>query len=417
MPEFRGHDSAIIVDSEKIVAQKKYNDRQFPIKMRVPFPLWRQYPRYHFMPRPPPRQVLTAYHWANIAKDTGPFTHSVASFPMKSDTTTTKAPTPKTVSISTLSPIFRGDDFPAELLAIAQNELGLRNTDEIPSISEWGQLVGTKSPEETLKYIKRLALNERGIALLKAYIESADYTDKTGELVKNKEDSQNKPVDEEDNDAMFDTVKPLRANDADLNGSKINNDEELTQTNTTPKMQEFLASNHSLIGRLSNFVHITSLFNSAEQQTRNKGKKLSKKENPQLKDIHQNLQVNPDVNSKSLKTPLLVRESVPFNYPIPIRIQSFAGASDVSAKHLNTPKVLIPHVHHISRVTNVPVRQIEDIVASKPKLLDLITKVGRFPITYHRSSPVEAQVIAAVRKAFEEDEDLKRILSSTSTLK
>ncbi|TMW41082.1 hypothetical protein DOY81_013839, partial [Sarcophaga bullata] len=114
----------------------------------------------------------------------------------------------------------------------------------------------------------------------------------------------------------------------------------------------------------------------------------------------------------------------PFNYPVPLRVESSTAptitttaGNNTSMVHLNTPKILIPHVQKLAHVTKLPTKEIENFLASKPKLLELATKVSRFPLGYDRNSPMEAQVMSVVQKAIEQDEDLRKLLNSTATLK
>ncbi|XP_055838262.1 uncharacterized protein LOC129906505 isoform X2 [Episyrphus balteatus] len=77
------------------------------------------------------------------------------------------------------SETLKADSLPADLIEIAATKLGIRNLNEIPSLSELGDLLGTTSSEETIETIRELTATESGIDLIKAFIESSDYTDHT----------------------------------------------------------------------------------------------------------------------------------------------------------------------------------------------------------------------------------------------
>lgn len=464
VPKFYGQDSAVIVDSDKVLTQTNQASFKYPTKLRrlppPPFPLWRHYSRYHIIPPPPPGQIQSIYTWPK--SKTKPVQIATTTTTTSSTTTTT---TPKpitttstTVKSTTTSPFITEDEFPKELLDIAQNKLGLKSLDEIPSISELGQLLGTNNPEETLNYIKQLTSNEQGVALVKAYIESTDYTDNSGDLVTNNEDL-------EDEDIDGDIEEPVKVNDEGLiviTDEDSNDDYEMeTEGESTTlkprktskivnRLKQLPPAKPGFMERVVNYMHLNNLFHKTDnnEEVVNKQeenveivtdnanynvlnriteqeKKISLEE-PILDHQMDNENTN-DIDES--KTPILIREPIPFNYPVPIRAQSSTSTTTATpvtlsqpsdtttVVHLNTPKILIPHVQQLSRVTKIPSKQIEDFLASKPKLLELATKVSRFPIGYDRQSPMEAQVLAAVQKAFEQDEDLKKLLSSTATLK
>lgn len=481
MPKFYGQDSAIIVDTDKSLPQT--NNVNYPNKIRMPppFPLWRHYPRYHIIPPPPPGQILAINTWGKTANSKPinmPTTTTTTSTTTTSTTTTTTTPKPTTSTTKTMitkfptsSPFITDDEFPSELLDIAQNKLGLKSLDEIPSISELGQLLGTTSPEETLSYIKKLTSNEQGVALMKAYIESTDYTDNSGDLSDNDKDAEDDLDDEEEGEDIGDIEEPVKVNDEGLiviNDADAEDDyeEEVPKPTLKPrktpkiiqKFKELPQTHPSLMERLANFMHLNNFFHkNNKKQTEaeltvsteshqidrvtENGKKLNNKSKTLNKESQENQTESEIINVQELKenlglkTSILNQETIPYNYPVPIRASSSSSTTTTTTTtttpaptinspsantpvvHLNTPKMLMPHVQQLSRVTKIPSKKIEDFLATKPKLLELATKVSRFPIGYDRNSPMEAQVMAAVQRAIEQDEDLKKLLSSTATLK
>ncbi|KNC28274.1 hypothetical protein FF38_13146 [Lucilia cuprina] len=471
VPKSYGPDAALVV--EKALGQNHNVGGNYPNTIRIPppFPLWRHYPRYHIIPPPPPGQIMAINTWAKTAH-TKPIIMPTTTSTTTTTTTSTTTPKPTTSTTSapttkftTSSPFITDDEFPTELLDIAQNKLGLKSLDEIPSISELGQLLGTNSPEETLSYIRQLTSNEQGVALMKAYIESTDYTDNTENSYKNKENIEDGDDEEDDDDDMGDIEEPVKVNDEglivitddDSNGDYVLSNEGEEETTSKPtlkprktpkiiqKLKELPNTHPSFMERIMNYMHLNNLFhkNSGESgkskeyhelnRITENGKKIS---NNKQKDNQENQTESEIVNNDSrektnLKTEnILASKTIPYNYPIPIRSSPTSTSSTTTTTttpsppvantqvvHLNTPKMLIPHVQQLSRVTKIPSKKIEDFLASKPKLLELATKVSRFPIGYDRNSPMEAQVMAAVQKAIEQDEDLKKLLSSTATLK
>ncbi|XP_075168784.1 link [Haematobia irritans] len=506
VPKFFGQDSAIIVDTDKLMPppsppttpstpmQQQTNSVNFPTKLRLappPFPLWQHFPRYHIIPPPPPGQIISINTWSKAKFQMTKSTTTKPSTTTSTTTTTTSTTTTTTTTVKpkiTSTPInnfntkskfgidtvpfVTDDEFPRELLDIAQNKLGLKSLDEIPSISELGQLLGTNSPHETLNYIKKLTANEQGVALMKAYIESTDYTDNAD---KTYDDEEGDDDDEEIAD-LGDIEEPLRINDEGLvvittadedsngdyeelnaNDDKTEAKEEILTSSVniknrkTPKiikkLKEISNAKPGLMERLVNFMHLNNLWQ--KKTTDRKTNKISEENNNQLNDSDdlnrmtiqgKKIEITNETQEPEISTelPILVRDPIPYNYPVPIRRANSTSTTTTPATpseqpsstttsssslesstvvHLNTPKMLIPHVKQLARVTKIPPKKIEDFLASKPKLLELANKVSRFPIGYDRASPLEAQVMMAVQKAIEQDEDLKKLLSSTTTLK
>ncbi|XP_013100314.2 uncharacterized protein DDB_G0284459 [Stomoxys calcitrans] len=481
------------------------NTVNYPTKIRLPppppFPLWRHFPRYHIIPPPPPGQIVSINTWpkAKFPTTKEPATTSSTSSSSTTTTSTTttttttpqpilgsSSPTAKTIETNSkfridTVPFVTDDEFPRELLDIAQNKLGLKSLDEIPSISELGQLLGTNSPHETLNYIKKLTANEQGVALVKAYIESTDYTD-NADKTDYDEDEDDDEDDEDDvtNGNLGDIEEPLRINDeglvvittadeesnADYEQAEVENGDNSSgievekadatsittpKTRKTPKiikkLKDMSEAKPGLMERLANFMHLNNLWQKKAKTTKTEesleavsthNSEMNELKRMTIEGKRVDITNETQENENHDEVPILVREPIPYNYPVPLRpesttssststtpspatsstaIYSIADTETSTAVHLNTPKVLIPHVRQLARVTKIPPKKIEDFLASKPKLLELANKVSRFPIGYDRNSPLEAQVMMAVQRAIEQDEDLKKLLSSTATLK
>ncbi|TMW39437.1 hypothetical protein DOY81_015483, partial [Sarcophaga bullata] len=351
VPKFYGENSAIIVDTDKLWSANSNNkavNYANKIRLPAPFSLWRHYPRYRILPPPPPlKQVLPINSWSNT-KPTKPLTTITS--PSTTSTTTTTSPitftTTTTVlpisSIATPSPFLTDDEFPKELLDIAQNKLGLKSLDEIPSLSELGQLLGTNTPKETLNYIQQLTSNDEGVALMKAYIESADYTDNSGNL-KNKTDDDDYYA-----DGIGDIDETFKLNDEGLvviNDEDLNDDYNIYKETTTLKPRKplkiiqklkKLPKTHqtSFMERIANFMHLNNLFNKPVQKKETQTQ--DKKDNViSTTEISKNMISNDDFDNHTeaeitelkretysnsiLNAPLLGTESIPFNYPVPLR--------------------------------------------------------------------------------------------------
>lgn len=485
VPKFYGQDSAVIVDTDKITSTPLQTNKislNYPTKLRLPppFPLWQHFPRYHIIPPPPPGQIISINTWPKTKFSTtttssttteAPTTTSSSTSTTTTSTTTTTTTTPPPTSSVPLSintnkfridtvPFVTDDEFPRELLDIAQHKLGLKSLDEIPSISELGQLLGTNSPQETLSYIRKLTSNEQGVALMKAYIESTDYTDNA-----DKSDDDDEDNDDDDYvDApinLSDINGPLKINDEglvvitdqdspdDYEGNTNNGEQEEASTITvkpprkTPKiikkLQDLNESKPGLLERIANFMHLNNLWHKKSKNINPDQKNA--RDNPAFNEVNRvtmqgkKMEVDNETTKSKEETfsetkPILANDAtIPYNYPVPIRPQSSSTTTTTTLPpptsspdksnvvHLNTPKMLIPHVQQLARVTKIPPKKIEDFLASKPKLLQLANKVSRFPIGYDRTSPLEAQVMMAVQRAIEQDEDLKVLLSSAATLK
>ncbi|XP_067633536.1 uncharacterized protein link isoform X2 [Eurosta solidaginis] len=305
------------------------------------------------------------------------------------------------LELSTDNTIYTPAEFPHDLLEIARTKLGITSLDEVPSISELAEYLGTANAEETINYIRHLTSTEQGVALIKAYLESADFTDRTEESRRGQQPNQQLEIEVE--------VEPS------------------TQTK------------NNIFERIAAYFHIYNLWPQGNGTSTNDTRKaveaqLSKYIKPQLAyrkrlqavatathatHAHQASQKHPPMNHH---IPLLIRNPLPYHYPIPLRpiydnrVQSQPAV--YSRGHLNTPKFHIPPHIQLARAANIAPQQLQTLLQSKPKLAELAAKVNRLPLTNDHTGQINAQLLAAVKRAVEQDEDLRRLLQSTAeTLK
>lgn len=334
------------MDTDKTPITKQ----QFRTSHQTPY-----YPKYHIIPRLPP---------ANNGK--------LLTKELPRSLEAHKQPQTTESNIATQSIILTKDEFPKDLLDIAQNKLGINNLDEVPSISELGELLGTDSALETIKYIREITATEEGIALVKAYIESSDYTDSTG----------------------------------------VNTIPTTTEYSTSANIEsasELNLATPSFFERLSAYFNIFDFF-------------LRNKET----DLEKNLQqFDSGTTQKSVqKKPLFMRHPLPYHYPIPLRPVIIYKPRNVaparhngfrSVGHLNTPKY---RKQPLKAVAKSGLKSPKTENQKQQERILFGENVSKFSPPQDRSALIDTQyVAAAIEKAIEQDEDLKKIINSTDTLK
>ncbi|ALC41623.1 CG13333 [Drosophila busckii] len=259
------------------------------------------------------------------------------------------------------------EEYPSDLLEIARSKLGLKNIDDLPSISELGELLGTGSRSETVKYIRALTSNEQGLALMRAYLnfEQPDDAENISPTTKDNEDNNT------DLDAEYDE-QPV------ITTSTVAPATELQQPGLMQRVNEFL-QNYNLW---------------SETPTTTK---------PGLQQMR----------------PVLLRQPVPFHYPIPLRPQTKPATKITSAAvppHLNTPKQtpVAPHIQQLAQLANISPQALETFLqaASNSKLAEL---VKRMPLVQLHSG-IDSQLFMAVKRAISQDPELKRLLASAQAL-
>ncbi|XP_054738678.1 uncharacterized protein LOC129244827 [Anastrepha obliqua] len=309
-----------------------------------------------------------------------------------------------TLEVSTDNTIYTPVEFPHELLEIARSKLGLKTLDEVPSISELAEFLGTVNTEETLKYIRRLTSTEEGVTLIKKYLESADFTNRTEETRRRHQQQE---------------------------------------TNVKSALVESKKAKSNLLQRVAAYFHIYNLWPQKDGETdeadirKQVQQQLTKYIKPQL-EYRKRMQVTAAHKAGSYaaatphQIPLLVRNPLPYHYPIPLRPllsarlpqnnnvtdNTLSQSAAFSPVHLNTPRFYLPSHIQLARATNIPPQQLQTLLQSKPKLAELAAKVSHLPLTNDRSALIDAQLLAAVKRAVEQDDDLRKLLQTTAeTLK
>lgn len=381
-PKFFGQDSAIIVDTDKT-----------RINPRLQNALYYNFPVYKLI-RP-------------------------GAMPVTSTTSTTTTPSPA-AGTGTI------DEYPSDLLHLARNKLGLKSTDQLPSLSDLGELLGTGNAADTIQYIRTLTSNDQGIALMKAYLDSmTDY-------------------DQSDADADTEEEEEVRYNEDD-NNADIEADYEplpvkkqTKQLDTTTKAAPAQSTEQSgIMKSVHDLMKQYGLW-STESST---PKPVS----------YQPVFVAP-VQAIHSRQPVLVRHPLPYHFPIPLRpamvpqvmkvrptptsttsttapttssstpVPSTTVATTLRSAppHLNSPKALTnvaPHVQQLAEIANISPTVLDQFLQQQPKLAELAKRVSRLPLVQQHSRAIDSQLLLAVKKALSQDESLKRLLEAADTLK
>lgn len=370
VPKFFGQDSAIIVDTDKTRINPKLQNA-----------LYYNFPVYKLI-RP-------------------------GSMPATStSTTTTENPVAANI-----------DEYPSDLLQLARNKLGLKRADQLPSLSELGELLGTGNAADTIKYIRTLTSNDQSIALMKAYLnidnESDAETDNEPEDEPNNEDDNNADI-EEDYEALpakqpkqiETTTKAMPAqSEYDRNVQNLNNfmqqyssrSEERAAPAPVSYQPVFVAPGHPGRSRRPVFVH-------------------------QLVPYHYPIPLRPALVPQVMKVkPTSVPTPVPSSATSTTPVPSTTVASKPhSPPHLNSPKELTnvaPHVQQLAQIANISPTVLDQFLQQQPKLAELAKRVSRLPLVQQNSKAIDTQLLLAVKKALSQDENLKRLLDAAGTLK
>lgn len=380
-PKFFGQDSAIIVDTDKTRINPKLQNA-----------LYYNFPVYKLI-RP-------------------------GAMPVTSTTSTTSTPSPA-AGTGTI------DEYPSDLLHLARHKLGLKSTDQLPSLSNLGELLGTGNAADTIQYIRTLTSNDQGIALMKAYLDSmTDY-------------------DQADADADREEEEEVRYNEDDNNADIEADYEELPvkkqtkQLDTTTKAAPAQSTEQSgIMKSVHDLMKQYGLW-SAESST---PKPVS----------YQPVFVAP-VQAMQSRRPVLVRQPLPYHFPVPLRPAmvpqvmkvrpTHAPATSTPAPttssstpvpsttvattprhappHLNSPKLtnVAPHVQQLAEIANISPTVLDQFLQQQPKLAELAKRVSRLPLVQQHSRAIDSQLLLAVKKALSQDENLKRLLDAADTLK
>uniref|UniRef100_A0A6P4FJQ2 Uncharacterized protein LOC108051837 n=1 Tax=Drosophila rhopaloa TaxID=1041015 RepID=A0A6P4FJQ2_DRORH len=308
-------------------------------------------------------------------------------------TTTTAAPSP---------------GYPADLLDIAHNKLGLK---DLPSIEELGELIGTDNAAETIDYIRALTGTDEGLALMKQYLDTLRYEDAEEKVVEEKE-----AEDKEDN------------GDDDNSMSNVSYDElpqEKTITTTTVKP----STEVSLVQRVGNFMKQYSLWSGQDTTTTARPPVIAPPAGSFLPVF-----LAPPKGLKPMR-PILVRQPLPYHYPIPLRPVALPtvrptqvpSTTRAPKPHLNTPKVqedaeikystLAPHIKHFAKLANISPQVVERFLEGNPKLAELAKRLSTLALSPEQSQAIDSQVLRAVQSALTKNDDLKRLIEASQALK
>lgn len=400
MPKFYGQDSAIIVDTDKSRLSPKLQNA-----------LYYNIPVYKLInPRTTPTPIASM---------------------------NTRAP--KVV-----------DEYPSDLLDIVRTKLGLKRLDQLPSIRELGNLLGTSNGEETIKYVRSLTSTDQGISLMKAYLESMDY-----ESADSNSDSEEMQEEKNDNENNADLNVDYDATPAKL---------DIPITTKIPKAQwEGSASMQSFINQYRLDSSTTSRWLPYKQV------------------LVAPVQANQHQNLAPAMQPVLVRHPLPYHYPIPLRpvllpapvkstqkqrkspashkpsqtpesalaapthlntpILAMTPASpagnilDMPSKitqaptttttlhtgsnlkppHLNTPKEttfapVAPHVQQLAQMANISPHILDNFLQHQPKLAELAKRISRLPLVQQHSKAIDSQLFIAVKRALSQNNNLNDLL-------
>jgi hypothetical protein len=383
VPKFYGQDSAVIVDTDKQLPPTPFNTKRY----------------YH---RFPVYQIIQPGKHMQIQQN------EIAS--------TTKSTTNKPLSVV--------DEFPRDLLVIAQKKLGLKSLDEIPSISELGELLGTDTADETISYIRQLTASEQGIALMKAYMEIDDgESDDSADIDDDDEDTAEENVDIATATADLRVVEDDISDDNEFKSDIVASDSSTPSNANKPKSGFF--------DKIASYLNIYNLL-PQKQTTRSNNSPIT----TSVPEPQKSLQINPNGLPPQVfnnQKPDLMRNPLPYHYPIPLRPAKFNNTSDNPAKVqlpirsppsnnfkplINTPKIIIPpHIQQLSKLSNIPPKKLESFLESKPKLAELAKRISNVSLSNGVNNAVNNQLMNAIKKAIEQDDDLRRLLSETDTLK
>ncbi|XP_017001180.3 uncharacterized protein link [Drosophila takahashii] len=313
---------------------------------------------------------------------------------------------PTTTTTTTEAP---SSDYPADLLDIAHNKLGLKN---IPSIEELGAMIGTDNVRETIDYVRNLAGSEEGLALMKQYLDTLNFEEAAEE--ENVAEVKEAADDDDEDDNTMDNASYF----------------EMPQEKPTTAAP---SSEVSLMKRIGDLM---------EQYNPWSGQAITTPSPPFIAPptgAFQPVFVAPLARStKQPMRPILVRQPLPYHYPIPLRpvalptikpIEVPRSSSTPAPKpHLNTPKrheeavavtysSLPPHVQQIAKMANIPLEVVESFLERQPKLAELAKRLSTLALSPEQTQAMNSQVLKAVQNALTKNDDLQRLIEASQALK
>ncbi|KAH8402014.1 hypothetical protein KR009_009124 [Drosophila setifemur] len=320
-----------------------------------------------------------------------------------------RAKTTTTTTTTTAAPI-SVSEYPSDLLEIARTKLGLK---DLPSLEELGELIGTKSDEETIDYIRTLTSDDAGIALMKEYLDTLSFEDENV--------AEEKDVEDADND-----------NDDNNNMDNVGYDDLPKEIPSTPKSTE---PENSLIERLGAFIklwsgEVTAITTTTTPAPVTRPPAVS----------FQPVFMTPPKGMTHLR-PLLVRQPMPYHYPIPlppvmmpaVKPTQVPSTTEAPKPHLNTPKILevqaemepeaipsppvAPHIRQLAGMVNIKPSLLNSFLEQRPKLAELAKRFSTLSFSQEQLQAMDSQVIMAIQKALIQDQDFKRLIEAAPTLK
>lgn len=142
--------------------------------------------------------------------------------------------------------------------------------------------------------------------------------------------------------------------------------------------------------------------------------------------------------------PILVRQPLPYHYPIPLRPVSLATTkpiqvtttttttttpAPVTKPHLNTPKLIMqedaegkystlpPYIQQLAKMANISPQVVEIFLERQPKLAELAKRLSTLALSPEQTQAMDTQVLKAVQHALSNNDDLRRLIEASQALK
>lgn len=323
-------------------------------------------------------------------------------------------PTPTPITYTSTAALRVAGEYPKDLIDIARTKLDFKRIDQLPSLSELGSLLGTSNDDETIKYVRSLTSTDQGIALMKAYLESTDY-----EPTDSNNGSEDKPEANDNNNDDFDV------------------DYDATSRLDIPVTTKIPTQQMEAGGLMKGVTEFINQYRSSQGLDSNtKSRRLPYKHVLVAPVQTSN---NQQQNLAPALRPVLVRNPLPYHYPIPLRpvfiptrvtasprpapvsnnANTNKSAPALRPPHLNTPKgtssaPVAPHVHELARIANISPDVLDSFLQQQPKLAELAKRFSRLPLVQQQSKAIDSQLFMAVKRALAQD-NLKRLLGASQT--
>ncbi|KAH8285101.1 hypothetical protein KR054_005252 [Drosophila jambulina] len=333
---------------------------------------------------------------------------------------------PTTTTTTTPAP---SSGYPSDILDIAYKKLGLK---KLPRIEDLGELIGTGDALETIEYLRKRTGSDADIALMKQYMDTLHF----------EEEHEAEEEAEAEAEAEVDAADEEKQDDDDDDNTMDNSfDEEQPRENVTPTNAP--EPQESMMQRFSTFL---------KQWTSRAAAPATPPPSPPPRAVSfQPVFVvrPPPMASVPNRRPLLVRQPVPYHYPVPFRpvtpspppphVERSTEVPSTTAApkppHLNTPKEqeltakeleditidipnnLSPHIMQFAKLANISPVIVDRFLQRQPKLAALAKKVSTLALSQEQTQEMESQVLMAVHKALSQSEEMSKILEAAQTLK